>query len=64
MKLREKLALKILEKLLMMPKTKISDRAMNKLIKLLSENNELDLSLYKNFLNENENRENKEGDNQ
>jgi hypothetical protein len=62
MKFREKLALKILEKLLMMPKTKISDRAMNKLIKLLSENNELDLSLYKNFLNENENKENKEGD--
>jgi hypothetical protein len=62
MKFREKLALKILEKLLMMPKTKISDRAMNKLIKLLSENNELNLSLYKNLLNENnDNNENNEG---
>jgi hypothetical protein len=61
MKFREKLALKILEKLLMMPRTKISDRAMNKLVKLLSENNEQDLSLYRNLLNE---KENNEGDKQ
>jgi hypothetical protein len=64
MKFREKLALKILEKLLMLPKTKISDRAMNKLIKLLNENNELNLSLYRNLLNDKENDEDNEGDKQ